>query len=438
MQTQYLITPTLALLVITACGVRSTAPQQEGLDATETSNAGSGDAAVQPKEDAGSLVKPPADAGAQARPARGFYIFSSNYEGAASVGAVGLDGKVVSESLISSGSDIPGLSLGLSADIVPPTQVQDGDEVVIIDRSNNAIDWLALDVADIAGQMGVGPGEFAANPYDYWQVDETRAFVTRFETNGAPGEADLDEGGDLLVINPKSKKLVGRVDFNHLVEGEDGGLQPRPSKLVGFGGKLQVVLGMLTDYFAAPTQSLLATVDPDTLEITSTIGLGLRNCEDISVSLDSGLAAIACKGDWADVPLTKNSGIVLVDLAGDEPELQETLPAAELADAQVSTLAFASPSMLVFSTYGNFDDGANDRALVLDLERGTVSDPILETTPFQMGHIRCAPEEKVCVIANADTFGVEFFTIEGSSLEHSKTTELGADLGLPPRYIGVF
>lgn len=436
MKTTSLISPTLFLLTISACGVRSTAPEQEGIDPPEADGS-SADAAAQPTGDAGD-VTPPTDAGSDSERAHGFYVFTSNYEGAASVGAVGLDGKVVSESLISSGSDVPGLSLGLSADVVPPTQVQAGNDVVIIDRSNNAIDWLALDAAEITGQIGVGPGEFAANPYDYWQIDETLAFVTRFETNGAPGKAALDEGGDLLAINPKTKKLLGRVDFNQLVEGEDEGLQPRPTKVVEFGGKLHVVLGMLTNYFAAPTQSVLATVDPETLEITSTLGLELRNCEDISVSMDSGLAAIACKGDWADVPLTKNSGIALVDLAAEEPELQETLPAADLAEAQISTVAFASPSMLVFSTYGNFDDGANDRAQVLDLERGAVSDPILETTPFQMGHIRCVPNEKVCVIANADTFGIEFFKVEGTGLDHSKTVDFGADLGLPPRYIGVY
>src|SRR5690606_18812589 len=123
--------------------------------------------------------------------------------GAASVGAVALDGTVLSQSLISSGSELPGLSLGLGVDIVPPTQVQSGKDIVIIDRSNNAIDWLNLEDAEVSAQVGVGLGDFAANPYDYLLVDQELAFVSRFETNRAPGEADLDEGGDLLVINPK-------------------------------------------------------------------------------------------------------------------------------------------------------------------------------------------------------------------------------------------
>jgi hypothetical protein len=392
--------------------------------------------------DSGSpaLPDPEGDAALPPLPAskaRGFYVFTTNYEGAASVGAVALDGTVLSQSLISSGSELPGLSLGLGVDIVPPTQVQSGKDIVIIDRSNNAIDWLNLEDAEVSAQVGVGLGDFAANPYDYLLVDQELAFVSRFETNRAPGEADLDEGGDLLVINPKTQRVIGRVDFNYLVE-DDGDLQPRPTKLVEYGGRIHVVLGMLTDGFSAPTQSVLATIDPNTLEVTTTLGLGLKNCEDFSMAPSGGLAAIACKGDWADDPLTKNSGIVTVDLTAEKPRIVGTYGAAALADAQLNTLAFASPSWLMFSTFGDFDSGTNDRALVLDLDSGDVSNAGLETTPYQMGHIRCVPSDGVCVVANADEFAVEFFSVTDEGVEHSKTVELGAELGLPPRYIGVF
>lgn len=436
MKKPILITSSLTLTVLAACGVRSTAPDREGLgDSTETEiMRGSGDAGSRGMADGGSdaeSLTPPTPK------TRGFYVFTNNYDGASSVGAVALDGTVLSQSLISSGSELPGLSLGLGTDIVPPNQIQPGNNVVIIDRSNNAVDWLSLDEAEVVAQVGVGPGGFAANPYDYLALDDELAFISRFETNRAPGKADFDEGGDLLVINPKTKALVGRVDFNYLVD-RDSDLQPRPTKLAEYGGKIHVVLGMLTDGFSAPTESLLATVDPNTLEVTATLGLGMKNCEDFSIAPTGGLAAIACKGDWADDPLTENSGIVTVDLTAEDPKLVDTYGAAALADAQLNTLAFASASLILFSSFGDFDTEANDRALVLDLASGDVSNAGLETSPYQMGHIRCVPDNGVCVIANADEFAVEFLVVTDEGVEHSKSVELGAELGLPPRYIGVF
>jgi hypothetical protein len=471
------IASTLALVTLTACSVRSKAPANEGIsfqdsgigDGPDETDASASSAAHTSSEspsatDAGGLADagPSVDAGetsidagsadagehadaatdagppgANIPRARGFYVYSVDYNNSLSIGAVGVDGSILSKSLLSSGSDVPGLSLPLGTDAVPATQVQSGDDLIVIDRTNHAIDWLSLS-AEVTNQVGVGLGDFAANPYDYLQVSPELGFVSRYETNAAPGNAEYDESGDLLAINPETKQIVGRVDFNYLAE-EVEGLQPRPTKMVAYDGKIYVVLGMLDSGFTPLTDSLLAQVDPNTLEVTATLGLGLTNCEDISMAPQGGLVAIVCKGGWADVPVTVNSGIVLVDLTKAEPSIATTYGAADLAEAAISTLSFASETSILFSSYGStYPTVVPDRAFTLDLTDGSVSEPVLEAGAYQLGHIRCAAEQSVCVVANADTFAVEFFDVEEGGVSHNQTVEFDADLGLPPRYIGVF
>lgn len=441
MKSSFTINSLLTLLTLTACGVSSTAPEQEGIGNT--------------KEDAGKAAAPAADAAdvadadvgdaevadaatPSATPeARGFYVFNLYFNNSASVGAIGLDGEVLSESLITSGSDSPGLSLALGTDIVPTNQLQPGNAVLILDRNYHAIDWLDLESAEVTNQVDVGPGDFGTNPYDYAYISPELGLVSRYETNAAPGAEDYDQGGDLVAVNPKTKELVGRVDFNYLVEDTEG-LMPRPTKMVTYEGKVYVVLGMLDGAFTPLEESVLAVVDPETLEVTATKQLGLRNCEDISLAPSGGVVAIGCKGGWADEPLTLNSGIVIVDLDQSEPEIVETYGAAELADAQINTLAFASDSQIMFSTYGSFEPAADDRALTLDLTDDSVSEPLMEAGAFQISSIRCVPPDNVCVLANADTMAIEFFDVAAEGISHSKTVEFDAGLGLAPRYIGVF
>lgn len=468
------LTFTFALVTLTACNVRSRAPENEGIadlfeDAGATPVAPAAHDASTPNEsappsladagsepgdsgdaghwldagnaDAGKRADAEADAGppsANIPRARGFYVYSLDYNNSLSIGAVGVDARVLSKSLLSSGSELPGLSLPLGTDALPATQVQTGDELVVLDRSNHAIDWLALS-AEVTNQIGVGPGGFAANPYDYLELSSELGFVSRYATNGAPGNADYDEGGDLLALNPRTRELIGRVDFNYLAD-EVADLQPRPTKMIAYDGKVYVVLGMLGGSDFTPlASSLLAEVDPETFEVTATTDLGLTNCEDISIAPQGGVVAIACHGGWADDPITVNSGVVVVDLTRPEPEVATTYGAAELAGAPISTLSFASDTLVLFSAYGSsYPQVTPDRAFTLDLTDGSVSEAALEAGAYQLGHIRCAAEQNVCVIANADTFAVEFFDVEADGVSHDQTVEFDADLGLPPRYIGVF
>ena len=99
------------------------------------------------------------------------------------------EGKVASESLISSASADPGLTTPLSGDVLSPNQRSGDGAVVLIDRyPNSVLTWVDPSDASVLGQLHVGTG-FSSNPYDYLQVSDTKAYVSRYESN-----AVLDDG----------------------------------------------------------------------------------------------------------------------------------------------------------------------------------------------------------------------------------------------------
>lgn len=415
--------PVCFLLLITACNVTSTTPPTEGIG--QHFDAGSD--AIADAGDAGHDAQPEA--------ARGFLIVHSDYT-TSSVSAIDKQGKVLTKTLITSGSKPPGLSLALGSDTVLPTQRQSGKEVVLIDRTNHALHWLDLSSAQVTRQVSVGPGGFAANPYDYVQVHSRLSLVTRFETNSNAGQAELDEGGDLLALDPRDGKFLGRVDFNHLTETSKA--QPRPSAAVSQDGRVYVVLGFLDNTWAAVENSRLAKVDPEALQLEETLDLGLRNCEGLAASPDGKRLAVACKGDWQDDPPHSRSGIVIIDIDSGGFDVERVLEASELVDAQVNSVSFASNEHVLFTSYGTTEPAVPERAWLLEVESGDViGDPLVEAAPFSLGMGLCVADD-VCAVANAEAGVIELFNWQGSSLASLASVALEDDIGLPPRYIGAF
>jgi len=426
-QTNTLIT--FSVILTTACAVESTSPLVDGINPHQ--------------KDAASNATDAGDAATVASTgARGFVIVHSDYS-TSSVSAVDTDGKVLAKTLVTSGSRPPGLSLALGADTVLPSQVQRGEEIVLIDRSNHALHWLNLERAEVTRQVSVGPGGFAANPYDYVRVDSKLALVTRFASNEDPGNEEFDEGGDLLALNPKDGSLIGRVDFNYLTESV-GGLQPRPSNLALRDDQVYVVLGFLDGAFSALENSRLAKVNPEQLTVESTLDLGLRNCSGSSLSPNSEWLAVACTGDWQDDPVTQSSGIVLVDVTADAPRLEATYEADDLVGMQISGVSLASDRYLLFTSYGATGENTTpERAWLFDLTSGEVAEePLAEAAPFNLGMAFCLPADGVCAIGNAEAGEVELFTVLGNDLDSAVQSlhkvEVDDGIGLPPRYIGAF
>jgi len=379
--------------------------------------------------------------------ARGFVVVSSDYQ-STSVGLVGLDGTVLAPSLVSSGSAAPGLSAALGGDVVLPTLAPEGDELVLLDRyPASVVTWVDVRTARVRGQLSVATG-FLANPHDYVAVAPDRAYVTRFESNAAPGSEPFDAGGDLLELDPDGLAIVGRIPLGPALEGEPGAPLPRPDRAAWVGERILVLLGGYSADFAASAAARLIAVDPDAATIDETLVLdGVHGCSGLALSPDGSEVALACTGEWGGdgVPDLAGSALVRVRTAPPLVELGRT-PAAALGERPVGmSVSYASPTRLVFTTLGRFGDAvapALDDALVeLDLDDGTHRTLLRSTDdPFTLGDVSCDARCGVCLVADAGRDGgvLQRLVVGGSGLEGPTALSLADGIGLPPRHVATF
>ena len=133
-----------------------------------------------PPGNTGGTTVPPGECG------RGIVVVSSDYA-STNVSFVGLDGGVLSPSVVSSATTTTGLSSPFSGDVVLPTMPAFGDRIVLIDRyPASVLTWVDVVSGAVASQLAVATG-FVANPQDYLEASSSRAYVTRYESNPLAG-----------------------------------------------------------------------------------------------------------------------------------------------------------------------------------------------------------------------------------------------------------
>src|SRR6185369_5461609 len=85
---------------------------------------------------------------------------------------------VTKDNCINSGSKPVTLTATLSGDVVVPTQAQPSGEVLLIDRLNSTLTWVAPRTCEVTRQVNVGEGK-AANPQDVIPVRDKKVYVAR-------------------------------------------------------------------------------------------------------------------------------------------------------------------------------------------------------------------------------------------------------------------
>jgi hypothetical protein len=413
------------ILLCLGCDVEQVTPTSQGIG---------GDAGKGKQSDAGAST-----------PAKlhGFYVVESDYK-SVNVSVFDSKGDLLSTSLVTSGSEAAGLSAAFSGDVVPPSSELDGNEVVLVDRTNTTLNWVDLKTTEVRQQINVGPG-FKANPQDYVPYSANRAFVPRFQVNAAAGAEEFDAGGDILVVDPTLGKLVGAIDLHAAFE--PAIVNPTPNRALMAGGLLRVTAIGMDDSFAyAPGR--LISIDPETLQIVDVqVFTGLENCTNLAVSPNGEKLALACTGGYPDG--LSHSGIVVLSTE-ESPVIERQIPAAELGGHTINSVHFTNDSILAYTTFGSFPAPDSeelpvvDTLRLLDLTSGTAdAEPVASSTaPFSLAEIRCIQETSTCIAADA-SFGSESvrrFEIEadGRLSERAPITAKDDGLLLPPRYIGVY
>jgi hypothetical protein len=357
------------------------------------------------------------------------------------------DGTPASESFISSGSTKASqLAAPLSGDVVAPSNRSASDEVVLVDRyGTNVVSWVDERTARVRAQLPIGTG-FESNPYDYLELEDGRAYIARFGENQRPGGEPFDQGGDLLVLDPKLPEIVGRVELR--AEGDP--LPARPVALAPVGELVWVSLAKRSIDFEVQGDSELVGVDPasDSVVFRHTLE-GLRGCGRAALSPSRDIVAIACTGqiDFDGNPEDPaRSGVVLLDVTLAPPSEIRRFDAYEALGAPPqSDLEFASAGVLLGKSQTPLGGTGNNRLFSLDLETSRFE--ILREASstddglgfgLAFGGLYCnARCSSVCLLADIEAGLIRRFDGE-DGLAELKPVRVGASSGLPPVGLGPF
>jgi len=373
--------------------------------------------------------------------AQGYVLADSDYT-STNISALSPTLAVLSPSLISSGSAPPGLTTALSGDVVFPSNAPSSHQVVLIDRyPNSVLTWVEPSTGNVLHQLSVGTG-FASNPHDYLELGPSKAYVSRFESNSKAGAQDFDAGGDLLIIDPETGSVTGRID---LAQPDDGAFLPRADRLWRVGSEVWVLLQRFDADFKTAGDARLVGIDPETDRVSWTLDVpGVAACGGVALSPSGKALVLSCSGVTSDVDATNapsptlRSDLVLLDASAHPPTVTRRFQAAAQLGAPLgSSVSFATETRLVAVALGDLTAKRNDVAFTLDTALGTPELLLDAGAAFALGDVRCAPGcTDLCFLADAQANELHVWKVSGATLSEQPAVAGDSTIGLPPRAIG--
>jgi hypothetical protein len=389
-----------------------------------------------------NVPEPPAGTGgAQVDSCRSIAVVRSDYA-STSVAVASLDGGLLSESILSSGSSAPGASAPLSGDVLLPHDAPASGDLVLIDAYPNAVvTWVDPAAGLVREQRNVATG-FAANPHDYLEVSADKAYVTRYNSNLTPGREPFDRGGDILMLARASgapTRVMGRIDlseFGDLGPASATAILPRPDRMTKREQTVYVTLGRFDFNYNRAADAVLVAIDSETDRVNASVTFaGYKNCRGLALAPRQALLAVACVGVFREGPAAQvaTSGVVIVDVTGAVPrELRRIAVSSYLGGATPSpALAFADDATLWGVGYGGSNPQRSDVLYRIDLPQGSVTEVARPAggSAFVYGDIHCGCDG-VCTLADAESFQL-------LSVSRTVVTPLFQfSRNLPPRFLG--
>ncbi len=362
-------------------------------------------------------------------------VVSSDYL-SSNVSVLSTAGHVLSESMISSGSAPPGLTTALSGDVVLPSVAPPSGRLVLVDRyPNSVLTWVDPATASVLAQVSVGTG-FPSNPHDYLELDATRAYVPRYESNAHAGSEPNDAGGDLLILDTERYAITGSIS---LAQPDDGLFLPHPARLLAVNGEAWVVLERFEQGYGDAGDGRIVGVSPETDSVVWSLDLpGVANCGALAVDPAGERVAVACSGVLRRADTVERSAVVLLDATVEPPvELARFAVGAELGSSPSPTLAWASDSILLGATYGDIRQGTSDLAYELDLTTGSARQVQDSGGAVVLGDALCAPAcSDVCFMADAHARALRSWQVDGEKIAEGQDVAVDPGIGLPPRALG--
>jgi hypothetical protein len=376
-----------------------------------------------------------------AGPPTGLAVVGSDFTSTA-ISIIAADGTLAKDDCIDSGTQAGGkLSLTLSGDVTLPSQPQLGGDLWLIDRGNAALTIVTPSTCAASGQVSVGTG-FKSNPHDVAVVSASKVYVTRYETNVAPADAN-STGDDILVLDRDSGAIKGRIDLSGYAAPVAGSkIQARPDRMVIADGKVFVTLGSQDAKFLAAGEGRLVIIDPATDTVSDVAALpGLKGCSAMTVLGEK--LYVSCGGSFADADQSTSSGIATVDLTARPALLTHVTKAAALGGHPInfSWVAALSATQAFAGTLGTFADatsgtpGTNDAVFAFDPTADTSSVLALDAGAFDLGRAALGATTLFVPDAAAAKPRLHPFDVMATPPKETTAFDPEPSKGLPPREI---
>lgn len=376
---------------------------------------------------------------------RGLAVVSSDFQ-STEVALLSPEGEVRSAAFISSAvSAASGLAAPLSGDVVAAASLTRPHEIVLVDRlGTNVLSFVDARTASVRAQLPVGTG-FDANPQDYLELDERRAFVPRLSENREPGREPFDSGSDLLELDPSVPAIVGSLPLPR-----QPGFWPAPAALARFSDLVLVTLLHARPDYSGMADGELVGISVADHGVRYRVTLaGLKNCGRVEVSTEARFLAVAC-ASYVDprgaAPDPSGSGIVLLDAAHEPPRELKRFAATELVGGPVqSGIELVNDELLLFKSQTALGSEQDNELLLLDLTTGRVEslagaarDAAGLGFGVALGGMSCrASCGDPCLVADASRGHLLRFRLSGGGLLPEAPVEI-AGAGLPPRGVTPF
>ena len=350
---------------------------------------------------------------------------------------------LVHDNCLNSGSVAPQLSQALSGGVVLPSAPLPGHPLVLVDSLNSALVWVNPVDCTVVRQLSVSTG-FKAFPHDVVAVTPNKFYVTRYMTDSSPtaDPSDLDEGGDLLVLDLDLGKTVARIDLAPYAAG-GAGINPNPDRARVVDGKIYVTLNNFSaDLVSQTGPGRVVVVDPTTDTVSSVVDLpDFRDCGAIvPVPGKQGALAVACSGFFSDPDRIDSSGVALIDTSVSPATVTPLMAAAFGRPVSFADLAVVSPTLAFVIVPGDFSGSAPDQLWQFDFTRGLPQKLLDASGAWVLGGLAFDPTTQRVFLGDADPQSPKLHVFDVSGSAPVELASLNSDpaKGLLPRNLGLY
>ncbi|MBK8254197.1 MAG: hypothetical protein IPK82_16210 [Polyangiaceae bacterium] len=358
---------------------------------------------------------------------------NDNYD-ATNTSLVGVNGAVLSESL---------LSKGLSGDVTAPTMPSFGTDIVLLDRYPSLIHWVNVKTGELRSQFHADSDGLAQNPWDYIPISNTKAYVVRYD-----GVSGTSTHGDVIVVNPQTANVTSGVEKRVDVataSAPSNGFSIHPARGVVVNDTAYVVSVVASpSYEYAPSK--LIVINTTTDEVEKVIELSATNCNALALSPNRDKLGIACAGDLLADEGVNQGNSALIEIALNQVAETWRLPAKSAGNGVFGfSITYASQDQLLALFLGNVQASVSDQALSVNVATNEVA-IVASAPPVQLGGVLCplsmnatspTPPE-TCFVSNASNAELLRFTVETGAPSNEEAITVDTVFGLPPRGLGQF